>query len=193
MPCQPSMHFGMLVGGVIVEDDVNDLSSRNLGLDGIEEADELLMPVPLHTAADDLAIEYVESGEQRSGAMTLIIVGHGTQTALLHGQARLGAVERLDLALFVEGQDDGVGWRIDIKAHNIAQFFGELGIVGELELTHPVRLQPMPTPDALNRTDADADLLCHHESGPMRGLGGRIALGQRHDPIGDFRPQRRNP
>ena len=27
----------------------------------------------------------------------------------------------------------------------------------------------------------------------MRGLGGRIGLGQRHDPLGDIRPQRRNP
>ena len=85
-------------------------------------------------------------------------MGHRAGAALLHGQARLGAVERLDLALLVEGQDDGVGGRIDIKAHHIAQFLDELGIVGELELTYPVRLQPMRTPDALNRTDADADL-----------------------------------
>jgi hypothetical protein len=193
MPCEPGTNLGMLMGRIIVEDDVNDLSGRNLGFDGIEEPDELLMRVALHATADHLAFEHVESGEQRGGAMTLVVMGHGAQTALLHRQARLGAVERLDLALLIEGQDNGVGGRIDIKAHHIAQFLDELGIVGELELTHPVRLQPMRAPDALNRTDADADLSRHQRGGPMGGLGGRIALGQRHDPLGDIRPQRRNP
>jgi hypothetical protein len=35
----------MLMGRVIVEDDVNDLSGRNLGFNGVKEPDELLMPV----------------------------------------------------------------------------------------------------------------------------------------------------
>ena len=54
----------MLVGGVVVEDDVDDLAGRHLGLDRVEEADELLMAVALHVAADDGAIEDVERGEQ---------------------------------------------------------------------------------------------------------------------------------
>ncbi len=40
---QPSPHGGMLVGGVIVDDRVDRLAGRNLALDGVEEADELLM------------------------------------------------------------------------------------------------------------------------------------------------------
>jgi hypothetical protein len=31
---------------------VDDLTCRHLGLDGIEETDELLVPVALHAAAD---------------------------------------------------------------------------------------------------------------------------------------------
>ena len=135
-----------------------------------------MLAVALHAAADDLAFKYIESGEQRGGAVTLVIVGHRFGAALLHGKARLGAVERVDLALLVEGQDDGVGGRIDIKANHVAQFLDELGIVGELELTQPVRLQPMRAPDALNRTDADADLVRHHRGGPMRRLGRGIGL-----------------
>lgn len=34
----------MLVGGVVVENDVDDLACRNVSLKGVEEADELLMP-----------------------------------------------------------------------------------------------------------------------------------------------------
>ena len=66
----------MLVGGVVVEDHVDDLSGRHLRLDGVEEADELLVTVALHASADDLAFEHVESGEQRGGAVALVVVGH---------------------------------------------------------------------------------------------------------------------
>ena len=73
-------------------------SSGHLGLDDVEEADELLMAMALHALADDRAVEHVERCEQRGGAVTLVVVRHGAGTALLHRQPRLGAVERLDLA-----------------------------------------------------------------------------------------------
>jgi len=40
-------------------------------------------------------------------------VGHGSGPALFQRPAGLGAVERLDLALLVDGKDDGVRRRID--------------------------------------------------------------------------------
>ena len=45
VPSQPFLHPGMFVGRVIVDDGVDRLSCRYLGLDGVEEADELLVPV----------------------------------------------------------------------------------------------------------------------------------------------------
>ena len=45
MSAQPFDHLGVLVGGVIVEDGVNRLASRDLALDGVEEADELLVAI----------------------------------------------------------------------------------------------------------------------------------------------------
>src|SRR5512133_2079936 len=53
MPGEPVHHLRMLVDGVVVENEMNDLACRHLRLDGIEEADELLMPMALHAAADD--------------------------------------------------------------------------------------------------------------------------------------------
>ena len=50
---QPCAHLGMLVGGIVVDDCVDRLSLRRLRLDGIEEADELLMAVALHAVSDD--------------------------------------------------------------------------------------------------------------------------------------------
>ena len=43
------------MGAVIVQDNVNDFAGRYLSLDGIEDADELLMSVALHAAADNPA------------------------------------------------------------------------------------------------------------------------------------------
>ncbi len=62
MPSEPLAHLRMLVDGVIVEDHVNKFSGRHLRLNGIQEADELLVPMALHTS-DDLAFEHVESRE----------------------------------------------------------------------------------------------------------------------------------
>ena len=61
----------MLVGGVVVEDGVDDLAGGNLALDGVQEADELLMAMALHAAADYGSVEHVERGEQGGGAVRL--------------------------------------------------------------------------------------------------------------------------
>ena len=47
----------MLVGGVVVEDDVDHLAGRHVGLDRVQEAHELLVAVALHVAADDGPVE----------------------------------------------------------------------------------------------------------------------------------------
>ena len=98
------------------------------------------MPVGCMQRPITLPSKHIESSEQRGGAVALVIMSYGASPACLHGQARLGAVEGLDLALFVDREHDGTGGRIDIKPDHIAQFVDELGIGGELELPHPVRL-----------------------------------------------------
>ena len=62
VPVEPGADPGVLVGGVVVEDDVDDLAGRDVGVDRIEEANELLMAVALHAAADDLAFQHIERG-----------------------------------------------------------------------------------------------------------------------------------
>src|SRR5205085_3621208 len=53
----------MLVGGVFIVHHMDKFADRDLRLDGVEETDELLMPVTLHAAPDHLAFEHIESGE----------------------------------------------------------------------------------------------------------------------------------
>ena len=52
MARQPSLHLGMLVCGVVVDDGLDHLAGGHVALDGVEEADELGVPMTLHAAAD---------------------------------------------------------------------------------------------------------------------------------------------
>jgi hypothetical protein len=69
------------VRGVVVDNGMDQLAGRDHALDGIKEADELLMPVALHATAEDDAIERVEGGKQGGRAVPFVIVGHRTAPA----------------------------------------------------------------------------------------------------------------
>lgn len=57
---EPGQDLGMLVGGVVVEDDLDHLAGRNLAFDRIEKTNEFLMAVLLHATADYRAVENVD-------------------------------------------------------------------------------------------------------------------------------------
>jgi hypothetical protein len=72
---KPFADFRMLVGGVIVDDRMHDFSGGDLRLDGIEKADELLMPMTLHVAADHRPVQDVQRGKERRRCMSDVIAG----------------------------------------------------------------------------------------------------------------------
>jgi hypothetical protein len=86
------------------------------------------MAVALHAAADHRAVEYTERGEQGGGAVPLVIVRHRLAAPGLDRQSRLGAVEGLDLALFINRQHHGMGRRIEIKPNDVSEFGDKAGI-----------------------------------------------------------------
>src|SRR5260370_20192437 len=56
MARQPGLDLRMLMGGVVVDDDVDDLTGGGLRLHGVEEAGELPMAVALHSTARVLSL-----------------------------------------------------------------------------------------------------------------------------------------
>src|SRR3546814_6153471 len=80
MPGQPGADLRLLVGRIIVEDDVDGLVSGHLGFDRVQEPDELLMPVPLHVAADHGTIQDMERGEQGVRKSTRLTSSHKCAT-----------------------------------------------------------------------------------------------------------------
>ena len=99
-------------------------------------------------------------------------MGHGAGAARLHRQSRLGAVERLDLAFFIDREHHGMVGRIDVEADNILEFVSKFRIVRQLERADAMRRELMGLKDALHRTQAHAGCLGQHSSMPKEVVGG---------------------
>ena len=174
---EPGQHLRMFMGGIVVEDGVDHLAGRDGPLDGCDEADELLMPMARHAAADDLAFEHAERGEQGRRAMAFAVVREGCAFPPLQRKTRLGPVERLDLAFLVDGDHCRVAGRVHVETDDILKLGGEVGIVGSLEGRSPVRLELMGGPYALDRSQRKTHRLGHGAAGPMGDCTGRFAQG----------------
>ena len=120
-----------------------------------QELAEFDRAVTLVAAADDLAGGDVQGGEQRGRAVPLVIMAAPLDLPWPHRQQRLGAVERLDLRLFIDAEHQGAVGRIDVEPDNVAhprsgrgQALVDKQRVGrQLEGLGAVRLQAEGAPD----------------------------------------------
>ena len=95
-----------------------------------------------HTLGDDRSVEDVQRGEERGRPVPLVVVRQRSRPALLHRQARLRPVERLNLALLVDAEHQAVFGGIQVEAHHIAHLLVELRVSTELKRAHQMRFQP---------------------------------------------------
>ncbi len=99
--CEPESYLGMLVGGVVVDDQM-DVEMLGHGLlDALEEGKKLLVTMAWLALGEHCSGCDVERGEQRRGAMADVVVGHPFYVTQAHRQHGLGAIEGLDLRLFI--------------------------------------------------------------------------------------------
>ncbi len=66
-----------------------DPAAGHGALGGGEEANEFLMPVLRHAAADDVSVENIQRREQGGRSVSLVIVGHGPAFPRFQRQAGL--------------------------------------------------------------------------------------------------------
>ena len=59
----PGLNRGMLVGGIVIDDQVKLLAGRRLAVDQAQELQPLLMAVARHAGGHDGAVQSVERGE----------------------------------------------------------------------------------------------------------------------------------
>src|SRR5690606_26895691 len=72
---------------------------------------------------------------------------------LSRAEVQAGSVQRLDLRLGVNREDDRPLGRTEIEADDVMQLLDELRIPGELERSHPVRPKAMCLPAPSHGSD----------------------------------------
>ena len=150
-PSLPRLHVGVLVRGVVVEDDMDGEVFRHAAHHLLEKDEELLMAMLREALLLDGPRGDIQRGKQRRRAMALVVMRHRAGASFLHRQAGLGAIKRLKLAFLIERKDDGPLRRMQIQPHDIPQLRDELGIGRQLELLHAMRLEAVRAPDSADR------------------------------------------
>ncbi len=178
---EPGLHLVRLVRRGVVEHNVHVEVLANDPIDPPHECDELAGAMAWLAVADNEAALHVHRRIERGDAMTLVVVRQRCGPALLQRQARLRAVERLDLALLIDTENERAIRRVHVEPDDVSDFLLELRVVGDLELGDEVRLETGLSPDPLHARVADAHRLGHRAHAPVRGGGRRLAHGLRQD------------
>jgi len=181
VPAYPARHPGMFVRPIVVHNEMQIEMGRRLGVNLLEEPDELLMAMPRQAIADYVPIKQVQRGKQGRRAMAFIVMRPSPTAALLHRKAGLGAVQGLDLAFLIHGEHQGLVWRIEIQPHHIVELLDKLGVPAELEGLAQMRFEPMLLPDAAYRGGADPLGVRHGSSTPVRRRRWRGMQRRLHD------------
>ena len=100
----------------------------NVGFDDVQEGAELARPMAGEAFADDPAGGGIERREQTEGSVPGVVMRAPLDLARAHGQQGLRSIKRLDLALFVDTQNQRAFWRGQIEPDDGAPFFDERGI-----------------------------------------------------------------
>src|ERR1700704_1988347 len=82
MAFEPRFDLGMLVGRVIVHDQMQVQRGRGLAINQFQKLDPLLMAVTIHAGPNDAPFGHLQSSEQGRGPVAFVVVGHGSQSSL---------------------------------------------------------------------------------------------------------------
>ena len=90
------------------------------------------------------------------------------------GEHRGGAIERLDLGLLVDAQDEGPIGGIDVEAHDVAHLVDEERVGAELKSVDQVGFEAEGPPDPADRALAHSRRPGHRPRRPVGGVDRRL-------------------
>jgi hypothetical protein len=102
---EPRFDLRCLVGGIVVDDDMDIEPFRNLSIDLFEKLQELDRSVTLVAFADDKSRGDIECGKQRGRTMPHIAVRATLRYARHHRQDRLFAIKCLNLTFLIDAEE----------------------------------------------------------------------------------------
>src|SRR2546422_305879 len=139
---------------------------------------KFLMAMSAMTLTDHLAVQDVHRRKQCGGAIAFVVVRHRTASAFLQGQPRLGPIQRLNLALFIQTQHERLVGRVQIQPHHIGQLLQEFRIPRQLKGAAQVRLEIVQLPQSVHCVLTDLLGLCHEPATPMGHALGLATQGR---------------
>ena len=131
MTLKPGGDFGVLVGRIVVANDVKLQLGGDFLVDLAQEGEPLLMAMARGGVGKHLAGKIVQGGQEGHRSVAIVVMGPGTDVSLAQRQSGLGAFESLTLALFIAAEHQGLLGRIEVEAHHVPKFFLKLKVFGE--------------------------------------------------------------
>jgi hypothetical protein len=123
----------MLVGTVVVQDNVHVQVGRDRCFNPVKKKQELLMPISRWALADDRTFQDIQGGKQCGRSVPLVIVSLPLRRFRAKRQNGLRPIQRLNLTLFVYAQHHRLIRRIRVQPSNISEFGNEVRISAEFE------------------------------------------------------------
>ena len=119
--------------GIIVHYEVKIQFRRCFPVDLLQKLNPFLMSVSRHAGSNQPSLGKFYRGKQGGRAMALVVMRHGFTSSRLERQAGLCPIRCLNLSLPVNGQHQGMRWRILIQPHDIHEFLDEVRIITDFE------------------------------------------------------------
>jgi len=98
----------MLAGGIVVDDEMDAELLRNGLLDMAKEREKLLVAMPVLALSDHATGGDIQRSKEGRRSMADVVVRDPFDIAQTEWQQGLGPIQRLDLALLIDAQDDRV-------------------------------------------------------------------------------------
>jgi hypothetical protein len=178
---QPALNQSAFVGGVVIQYQVHFLVCGHTLVDQFQKGAELLAAMFGKATTNNFAGLDVQGGKETGDPVAKIVWGPSLHGAGAQRQDGLAAAQGLDLALFVDTEDEGIGWRTEIEPNDVAHFGDELRIARKDKAVLAMGLETKRPPDPTDRSLAHLDFLGHLTGAPMRCALGSALQGFRDD------------
>ena len=174
---QPVLDLLCAMGAGVVENQVQvEIGVCHL-VDLTQESDEFLSTMPLRDSADDLTRGDIESRIEAAGSVAFVVVGSSFDLPWTQLKQGLSAIQRLNLCLLVNGEDDCVFRRIEVETHHILDLLCEVRILADLEVLDSMGFEVGRLPHALDLALAHAGVFGHQPKAPVRGFARNLLNG----------------
>lgn len=150
-----NLHFRVLVGGVIIRDEIQLKILGLFAIDLFEKLLPLLMTVLSLTAADQASLKITQRSEQGDRDVADIVMRLRKDMSSLQRQIRLRALQGLNLVFLIAAEYLRLIRRVEIQPDHIPKLFFEMRIIGQFECVGQVRFQVIGGPVLVHASGRD--------------------------------------